>query len=202
MALSFVEKFKKRKEQKQKEAMRIEKNNKLIEACKVNFETFKLRTSACQAKIGKFEESITKTENSVTKTTTVYTEYGPITKKEVREDMSKCVNEYIEYEGYIPPKREINEYGEILTSDEVNSFGYFNITTKTYYLPDPIERETAIITHYKGTQMDCKGNVNIIQEAVSSNEESNNYLYEDIVKNFEQTIKDIKAKQSENETIK
>lgn len=205
MGLSFREKFKAKALQKQEEQKQIENNNYLIESCKTNFEAFKLRTSACQAKIGKIEESVETTENASIKTTTIFTEYGPITKKEIYEQKEQngrlYVNNYINYEGYVAPKREVNELGEIVASD-IEHCGYFNITTKKHYLANPVERETTVITHYKGTQLDCNGNVSIIQDVESSKEESKEWNHGSIVKFFEKNISDIKAKQSEAQNIK
>lgn len=213
MALSFIEKFKQRKAQKEEQSkQQAEKQarvEKMKEDCKENFEAFKIKTMANQAKVGKIEEvvdEVTKEkDNSTTKTTIVYTQFGPITKKDVHEtyvkDGKHFVNDYINYEGYIAPKHSVDEISGIIINGPEKS-GYFNITHKVYYLPNPVERETHVIHSYTGTNLDHKGNVEIINETEENEYVSGDFRYSTIISKFENEISEIQKKNNETELNK
>ena len=119
-----------------------------------SYSAFYQKTTATSSKLGQMtvetlDYSDEKGFNGIETRTTVYTQYGPITKRvvecsKVSDKGFNHVGDFVAYEGYLPPQDSKNP-------------GYYNLKTTETSLSNPVERITTFCKDYDGVYMNPEG---------------------------------------------
>ena len=172
--------------EKKKEEEIIQKQQDDNAKSKALYEAFKLKTMATQSKIGTYEIKVKDNENQ---TETVYTEYGPIEKRNVyktfEENGQTFSDKYTVYEGYINP------------DEAEGKSGYFKIIHRIIYSSNPVERETFTFQDYNGFHVDANGNPNTFMHREENCKHCGEYGL--IAEKFDKIIQEVKQSQKEEE---